>query len=82
MNGLNKLLLPIPSNVLFLFTDDQRFDTVSAWDNSEIHTPNMDRLVRMGTAFTHAHIMGRTARVILWRPSSRCIMTQSGASAT
>jgi len=35
-------------NVLFLFTDDQRFDTLSALGNSEIHTPNMDRLVQRG----------------------------------
>ena len=38
-------------NVIFLFTDDQRFDTISALGNSEIHTPNIDRLVRMGTDF-------------------------------
>ena len=47
-------------NILFLFTDDQRFDTLSASGNPEISTPNMDRLVQMGTMFTHAHIMGGT----------------------
>lgn len=29
------------SNILFIFTDDQRFDTLSALGNSEIETPNL-----------------------------------------
>jgi arylsulfatase A-like enzyme len=45
-------------NVLILFSDDQRFDTIAALGNREIRTPNLDRLVARGTAFTHAHIMG------------------------
>ncbi|MFK7771639.1 MAG: sulfatase-like hydrolase/transferase [Saprospiraceae bacterium] len=47
-----------PMNVVVLFTDDQRFNTIHAWGNEEIHTPNMDRLVNMGVSFTHAHVMG------------------------
>lgn len=43
-------------NVLILFTDDQRFDTLGAAGNPQIKTPNMDRLVREGTWFTRAHI--------------------------
>ncbi len=43
-------------NIIFLLTDDQRFDTISALGNKAIHTPNMDRLTQMGTAFTHACI--------------------------
>ncbi len=43
-------------NILFFFTDDQRFDTIGALGNAHIRTPNMDALVRRGTAFTHAHI--------------------------
>ncbi len=43
-------------NVLFFFTDDQRFDTIAALGNEHISTPNMDKLVRRGVAFTHAHI--------------------------
>ncbi|MHB9023137.1 MAG: sulfatase-like hydrolase/transferase [Armatimonadota bacterium] len=45
-------------NIVFLFTDDQRFDTIQALGNPEIHTPNMDWLVEQGTAFTHACIPG------------------------
>lgn len=45
-------------NILFIFTDDQRFDTISALGNRQIETPNLDRLATRGTTFTHAHIMG------------------------
>ncbi len=51
-------------NIVFLFTDDQRFDTIGALDNSEIATPNMDWLVRHGTTFTHAHIPGGTSGAV------------------
>ena len=43
-------------NILVFFTDDQRFDTIRALGNTDIHTPNIDRLVARGTTFTHAHI--------------------------
>lgn len=43
-------------NVLLFFTDDQRFDTIQALGNHNIHTPNIDRLVNRGTTFTQAHI--------------------------
>jgi arylsulfatase A-like enzyme len=45
-------------NILFFFTDDQRYDTIHALGNEEIITPNMDALVQEGVAFTHAYIMG------------------------
>ncbi len=48
---------PAP-NVIVLFTDDQRYNTVGALGNDEISTPNIDDLVARGTAFTRAHIMG------------------------
>lgn len=45
-------------NVLVIITDDQSFATIRALGNKEIYTPNMDKLVQDGTAFTQAHIMG------------------------
>ena len=33
-------------NVLFVMTDQQRFDTIGALGNKQIRTPNLDRLVR------------------------------------
>lgn len=44
-------------NILFLFADDQAIDTIRAF-GSEVHTPNLDRLVNRGTTFTHAYNMG------------------------
>ncbi len=61
-------------NVLFIFTDDQRFDTLSALGNPEIETPNFDRLVARGTTFTHAHIMGGTAPAVCM-PSRAMMLT-------
>lgn len=51
-------------NVVILFTDDQRFDTIHALGNAEIKTPNMDKLVGKGTTFTHAHIPGGTCGAV------------------
>jgi choline-sulfatase len=42
-------------NILFLFTDQQRFDTIAALGNPIIKTPTLDRLVREGTTFTDCY---------------------------
>ncbi len=41
-------------NILFLLSDDQRPDTISALGNKVIKTPNLDALARNGTVFTRA----------------------------
>lgn len=51
-------------NVLVLLTDDQRRGTIHALGNEQIRTPNMDRLVHAGTAFTRAYIPGGTASAV------------------
>lgn len=38
-------------NVIFLLTDDQRWDTMGCMGNSIIRTPNMDRLAEKGVLF-------------------------------
>jgi arylsulfatase A-like enzyme len=48
--------MPEKPNVVLLFTDDQRFDTIAALGHPQIITPNLDALVADGTTFTHAHI--------------------------
>ena len=45
-------------NIVFLFADDFSYHAVHAMGNQVIHTPNLDRLVRTGTSFTHAYNMG------------------------
>jgi arylsulfatase A-like enzyme len=49
---------PARPNILFLFSDDQRFDTIRALGNDHIRTPHLDRLVLSGTVFSRAYIMG------------------------
>lgn len=45
-------------NIVFLFADDQTFESIKALGFGEVHTPNLDRLVNNGTSFTHAYNMG------------------------
>lgn len=45
--------MPRP-NILLLFTDQQRWDTIHAGGNPVIKTPNLDRLVREGVLFSNA----------------------------
>lgn len=49
---------PARPNILFLFADDQRADTIAALGNPVIKTPNLDRLVRSGLAFNRAYMQG------------------------
>ncbi len=44
-----------PPNVLWICTDQQRFDTISALNNSQLNTPNIDKLVATGVAFERAY---------------------------
>ena len=45
-------------NFLIIVTDDQTFESIGCLNNPEIKTPNIDRLVRQGTTFTHAFNQG------------------------
>jgi len=45
-------------NILFLFADDQRADTIAALGNPVIKTPNLDRLAHAGLAFSRAYMQG------------------------
>ncbi|MBI2946734.1 MAG: sulfatase-like hydrolase/transferase [Verrucomicrobia bacterium] len=45
-------------NILFLFTDDQRADTIRALGNPHIKTPNLDSLVKSGFVFRNAYCLG------------------------
>ncbi len=67
--NLHRLILPLvlaqglaiaapKPNILFLFNDDQRADTIAALGNPVIKTPNLDRLCKQGMAFTRAYMQG------------------------
>ncbi len=61
-------------NVLFLFTDDQRFDTIRALGNEQVETPNIDALVRGGVTFRNAYIMGGSSPAVC-SPSRACLFS-------
>jgi arylsulfatase A-like enzyme len=61
-------------NVLFLFTDDQRADTVGALGNPHIITPNLDALARRGFVFNNAYCLGANAGAVC-RPSRNMLLS-------
>ncbi len=42
-------------NILFIMTDEQRYDAVGCYGNAQIQTPNMDALAGDGVRFTHSY---------------------------
>lgn len=67
---------PVPQrpNVLFVLTDDQRWDTIRALGNAEINTPTLDRLVQTGFRFNNAYCMGSMVGAVCL-PSRTMLMT-------
>jgi choline-sulfatase len=44
-----------PPNILFVMTDQQRFDTIAALGHPHVRTPHLDRLAARGVALTNAY---------------------------
>ncbi len=51
-------------NILLLFADDQRADTIAAWGNKHIDTPNLDRLVQRGYSFRNNYCFGSNSGAV------------------
>ncbi|WP_339881481.1 sulfatase-like hydrolase/transferase [Polaribacter vadi] len=64
-------------NILFIFSDDQSFETIGANGQTIVETPNLDRLTKSGTTFTHAYNQGSWAGAVCIASRSMII---SGAS--
>ena len=43
-------------NLLFLYTDEQRYDTLAAYGNDRIRMPNLNRLAERSTVFEQAYV--------------------------
>ncbi|MDE3253840.1 MAG: sulfatase [Bacteroidota bacterium] len=43
-------------NIIFILTDDQRWDAMGAMGNTLIQTPNMDKLANAGVLFRNAYV--------------------------
>jgi arylsulfatase A-like enzyme len=61
-------------NILILFADDQRADTIGAHGNAHIKTPVIDGLVRGGTSFRRNYVMGGNSGAVCV-PSRAMLMT-------
>lgn len=61
-------------NVLFIFTDDQRVDTIGALGNTHILTPNIDRLARRAFVFRNAYCFGGNSGAVCI-PSRNMVMS-------
>ena len=51
-------------NVLFLFADDMRADSIAALGNSTVKTPNLDTLVKRGFAMRNAYCLGGNSAAV------------------
>ena len=59
-----------PLNILYIMCDDHSYQTVSAYDNRFIETPNIDRLAEEGARFTNSFVANS-----LSGPSRACMLT-------
>ena len=57
-------------NILWICTDQQRFDTLGCYGNDFVRTPNLDRLARDGVLFERAY-----AQNPVCAPSRACFLT-------
>jgi arylsulfatase A-like enzyme len=61
-------------NILLVIADDHRADAIGALGHPVVRTPVLDTLVRDGTAFTRATIMGSLMPAVC-APSRACLLT-------
>ena len=62
-------------NILFIFADDQSYETIAALGNEEIRTSNLDRLVNMGygdMGWSCLHGIPQYAQYGTIRPEGAC----------
>lgn len=59
-----------PLNIVWFCTDQQRWDTIHSLGNPYIKTPNIDKLVAEGVAFTRAY-----TQAPICTPSRSCFLT-------
>src|SRR5262245_13169726 len=65
---------PARPNILSVLAVDQRFDTIAALGNTEIKTPNLDKLVARGFTITNAYCQGSMVPAVC-APSRTMILT-------
>jgi arylsulfatase A-like enzyme len=61
-------------NIILLFTDDQKWNTIGALGNTEIKTPNLDRIADGGFVFSNAYCFGGNSGAVCI-PSRNMLMS-------
>lgn len=69
--SINHLLAQNKPNILILFTDDHSYNAVGGLGNKVIKTPNIDKLIKEGTAFTRASCLGG-------KHGALCVVSRTG----
>ena len=59
-----------PMNIVYIMSDDHSYQTISAYDQRYIHTPNIDRLAHEGVRFTNSFVANSISG-----PSRACMLT-------
>ena len=59
-----------PMNILYIMSDDHSYQTISAYDNRFVHTPNIDWIANHGVRFTESFVANS-----LSGPSRACMLT-------
>ena len=59
-----------PMNILYIMSDDHSFQTISAYDQRYILTPNLDRIGQEGVVFTNSFVANSISG-----PSRACMLT-------
>src|SRR5579871_2659392 len=57
-------------NILWVCTDQQRFDTIEGLNNPYVRTPNLKKFMGEGVTFTHAYVQSPVCS-----PSRACALT-------
>ncbi len=63
-------------NIIFIYSDDQRYDALGVNDNNVIITPELDKMAQQGIRFTNAHVV-----FSLCSPSRAALLTGRYGSA-
>jgi len=61
-------------NIVLIMTDQQRVDTIRAWGNDRIDTPNLDRLAAEGFSFRRNYVFGSNSGAVCV-PSRAMVLT-------
>lgn len=59
-----------PMNVVYIMCDDHSYQTISAYDQRYMQTPNIDRIANEGVRFTNSFVANS-----LSGPSRACMLT-------